>query len=76
MRPLVAVPMQVEGPAEVTADRWQVMAGWAEASTHALIIELGRRIEELPPPSIKTWITGVAAGIGIGLAIAVVMTLS
>ena len=81
---LVAVPMAIES--EPVASQTDAIPSWLgelASSGLAALRELASRglarwrdvIEELGPPTIRTWITTAAAGLAIAFAIAVVMAI-
>jgi hypothetical protein len=71
---LVPVPMRLDPPVDVWTRRREAAQARAHAAL-ALMARARRWAEELPPPSLRTWITAVAVGIAIALAVAVVVTL-
>jgi hypothetical protein len=71
---LVPVPMRLEPEVDVWTRRREAVQARAIAAL-ALLARARRWADELPPPSLRTWITAVAVGIGVALAIAVVLAL-
>lgn len=69
----VAVPMAVES--EPIARQTHAIQSWLQDLASKGLARSRDWVEELGPPTIRTWITAGAAGLAIAFAIAVVMTI-
>lgn len=69
----VAVPMAIE-PKRI-ARQTHAIQSWLQDLASKGLARSGDWVEELGPPTIRTWITAGAAGLAIAFAIAVVMTI-
>jgi DNA-directed RNA polymerase subunit RPC12/RpoP len=69
----VAVPMAIES--EPVPRRTHAIQSWLQDLASRGLARSRDWVEELGPPTLRTWITAGAAGLAIAFAIAVVMTI-
>jgi hypothetical protein len=69
----VAVPMSVEP--EPIARQSHAIQSWLQDVASRALARWRDWVEELGPPTLRTWITAGAAGLAIAFAIAIVLTI-